>query len=117
VLADEGERNRALTAQSGMSLKPDRGGYGAVFASPGELLVQAGIFLDGWKFAFYGWRIKKRKDIGVINHMRLLCGWRSRHFCKNRDKPIKYTVRVTGSGFSFFVSMFALSLYFLHLYR
>jgi hypothetical protein len=33
VLADEGQRNRALTAQSGMSLKPDRGGYGAVFAT------------------------------------------------------------------------------------
>jgi hypothetical protein len=37
-----------------MSLKPDRGGYGAVFASPGELLVEAGIFLDGCELAIYG---------------------------------------------------------------
>ena len=54
MLADEGQRNRALTAQSGISLKPAQGGYGAVFAPPGELLVEAGCFLDEWKLAFYG---------------------------------------------------------------
>jgi hypothetical protein len=31
--------------------------------------------------------------------MRFLTGWRSRHRSKNRDKPIKYTVRVIRRAF------------------
>jgi hypothetical protein len=71
-VSDEGQRHRVLTAPYGMPLKPAQGGYGAVFST---MIDPPTLYL----------MTVPRLCDGTV--------------CKNRDKPIKYTVRVTVSGY------------------